>query len=1050
LFACAAFFFLSAAAFSQQKTVKGKVTSGSEGGQPLAGATVMAKKSKVATSTAADGSFSLTVPSNETTLTISSVGFEQQDVTINAAGDISVSLVASTNALNEVVVIGYGTQKRRDVTGSVSSVSAATIEKVPVTTLDQALQGRASGVQIVNNDASPGGNVSVLIRGTGSLAYGGNNPLYVVDGYPIAGGMNNINPADIASIDVLKDASATAIYGIRSANGVIMITTKKGERNKLRVSADAYISAQTRPKKYDLLNAQQFAELSSQVDAMDTDNTYTPLPLWSNPAALHTVDWQDAMYRNSLTQNYSLGIRGGTDKVQTAMSLGYYDQKGIVLGSFFKRITAGMNLEYQPVKWLKSATSIKYSYQNSNNPFGTGQLFNLVINPPTLDGGNPLTYEISDGKGNYGFYHPTNSNVFKFGNPVYSVETNEYSNINQFLLATSSLEIMVYDGLKLKTNAGININSFNSTFFQPEDSRAHDLVNPAAVVANAAYSQRMNNTFEWLWENTIAYDKTFGKHTINALAGVSAQKNTLKMMGASGIPPNRTIRDLAQLRNLVFDPQGNGERIATLASQFGRLTYQYDDKYMITGTVRRDGSSKFDTGHKYGVFPSAAVGWRIKNENFLRDVPFVNDLKLRASWGRQGNETPIGYFQYQALFAGNFPANYNGGGRDNFGYPFNEIYQNGIGQTQPANPLLRWEEDEQLDIGFDAAFLDGALTVTFDWFTRDSKDFLLRLEASRQTGYDFLTRNVGSMKNKGIEIALNYRGKAGKDFTYGANLTFTHIKNRLTSLVSGTDFVRNFPGVTLVGQGWDEFTRTYVGGPVGEFFGYQSIGIIQSQDQIDALNAKAPGGIYYRAKTGPGDRLFADVNGDGLVNANDRVSLGSPQPKFYAGLNLDATYKAWDFNLYFYSVYGNKILNYIESHLESFQKRGSEGVQNVSVEYFENYWTPDRHSNEFSRARHSDEDILSNVPSSHWVEDGSFLRLKNLTIGYTLPATFLNRFSISRMRLYISSQNLFTLTKYSGADPEIGTQAGSATLNGVDNGIYPASKFFTFGLNLTF
>jgi hypothetical protein len=297
---------------------------------------------------------------------------------------------------------------------------------------------------------------------------------------------------------------------------------------------------------------------------------------------------------------------------------------------------------------------------------------------------------------------------------------------------------------------------------------------------------------------------------------------------------------------------------------------------------------------------------------------------------------------------------------------------------------------------------------------------------------------------------LNYRGKAGKDFTYGANLTFTHIKNRLTSLVSGTDFVRNFPGVTLVGQGWDEFTRTYVGGPVGEFFGYQSIGIIQSQDQIDALNAKAPGGIYYRAKTGPGDRLFADVNGDGLVNANDRVSLGSPQPKFYAGLNLDATYKAWDFNLYFYSVYGNKILNYIESHLESFQKRGSEGVQNVSVEYFENYWTPDRHSNEFSRARHSDEDILSNVPSSHWVEDGSFLRLKNLTIGYTLPATFLNRFSISRMRLYISSQNLFTLTKYSGADPEIGTQAGSATLNGVDNGIYPASKFFTFGLNLTF
>jgi TonB-dependent starch-binding outer membrane protein SusC len=1054
LFTCAAFFFISAAAFSQQKTVKGKVSSSSEDGQPVQGATVTAKKSKLATSTAADGTFSLLVPSDETTLTITSVGFEPQDVAISASGEMTVSLVASTSALNEVVVIGYGTQKRRDVTGAISSVTAATIEKVPVTTVDQALQGRMSGVQIVNNDASPGGNVSVLIRGIGSLANGGNAPLYVVDGYPITGGINNINPNDIASIDVLKDASATAIYGIRAANGVVVITTKRGAKNKMQISLDAYTSVQTRPKQYDLLNAQQFGTLSAQVDAVDVSNTYTPLPIWNDPSSLHTVDWQDAMYRASQTQNYTLGIRGGSDKVQTAMSVGYYNQKGIVLGSYFKRFNVGLNLDYQPTSWLKSNTSVKYAYQDANNPFGTGQLFNLVINPPTLDGGNPLTHQIKDGNGNYGFYHPTNPNVFKFGNPVYSVETNEYENITQFVLATSSLEVEILKGLKLKTNAGVNINNYSGSFFSPEDARAYNLVTTAAAVTKANYSQRMNNNFEWLWENTIAYDRTFGDHTINFVGGVSAQKNVNTMMGASGNPPNNTIRDLAQLDNLVFDADGNGKRVSSLASEFARITYQFDDKYMITGTIRRDGSSKFDTGHKYATFPSGAVAWRIKNEKFMQDVYWIDDLKIRASFGKVGNQIPIDLFQYQQLFIGNFDPNYNGTvngvPRDNFGYPFNKAYQNGIGQVQPANPNLKWETDEQLDIGFDAAFLDGALTLTVDWFQRDSKDFLLRLPASPQTGYNFLTRNVGSMRNKGIEIAVNYRGKAGKDFNYGAGLTFTSIKNTLTSLTSQASELLNFTTLNLVGQGWNEFTRSRVGGPVGQFYGYQSLGIFQTQAEIDALNAKAPGGIYYRAATRPGDRYFADINGDGVVNANDRIDLGNPQPKFFAGLNLDATYKSWDFNLYFYGTYGNKILNYLESHLESFQKRGSEGVQNVSVEYFENYWRPDRPSNKYARASHSDENTLNNVPSSAWVEDGSFLRLKNLTVGYTLPAHLLNRFHLSRVRFYVSSQNLFTITKYSGMDPEIGMQGANATQNGIDNGTYPASRFFTLGLNLTF
>ncbi len=970
---------LSLLAFAQQKRVAGKIVN-STTGQPVESATITGKVSKVATLTNAEGGFSLMVPSNETGLVISSVGFETQEVSIGAdAGNISVSLRTSTTGLSEVVVVGYGTQRRRDVTGSISSVSSTQIEKVPVTTLTQALQGRAAGVQIVNNDASPGGNVSVLIRGIGSLASGGNAPLYVIDGYPTTGGINNINPNDIATIDVLKDASATAIYGIRAANGVVIITTKKGLKNRVQVSLDMYTAVQSKPKEYDLLNAQQFATLSNEVEASDSTHTYHGLPIWHTPNALHSVDWQDAVYRPGVTQSYNIGIRGGSDKVQTAMSFGYYNQKGIVLGSFFKRYSLNLNLDYQATKWLKSSTSVKYAYQDANNPLGTGPLFQLAINPPTLDSGSRLTYQIKDDNGNYGFYNPISPNVNKFNNPVYSVETNQYQNITNYILATSSLEANIYDGLKIKTNAGANVSNYSGFYLQPEDSRASKQY-AGTIVAPANYHQNVNRTFEWLWENTISYDKTFGLHTINFVGGISAQKNTWTGMGGGGIPPNSVTRDLSLVSNLTLDQNipgtntGNGQNVYTLASQFARLTYQFADKYMITATIRRDGSSKFDTGHKYGNFPSAAIGWRIKNESFLKNVDWINDLKLRGSYGEVGNEIPIGLFQYQSLYAGNYPSNVNGGGLDNLGYPFNKIYQNGIAQIQPANPTLKWETDKQTDIGMDAAFLRGALTVTVDWFKRDSKDFLLRLASPAQTGYNFITRNVGSMSNKGLEISANYRGSVGKDFQYGIGVTYTTIKNKLTSITSGTSFVTNFGGLTLNGfQGWDEFSRSYVGRPVGEFFGYKSLGIFQTQGQIDKLNSAAPGGIY-----------------------------------------------------------------------------GSEGAENVSEKYFQNHWTPSNPSDRYARALGTDDNSLNSVPSSVWIEDGSFLKLKNVSIGYTLPASLLNRFSISRVRIYVSSQNLFTITKYTGLDPEIGIQGGNATQNGVDNGTYPSSRYFTFGLNVTF
>ncbi len=1048
--------FTNAAVFAQTRQVTGKVVA-NENDSTLEGVTVRVKGTSTTTSTARDGSFSINVPSNGV-LVFSSIGYTNQEVAVKNLTTINVRLVTDQQSLQQVVVVGYGTVKRKDVTGAISSVTAEQIEKVPVTTLEQALQGRAAGVQVMNNDASPGGNISVLIRGVGSLASGGNTPLYVIDGYPLNGGINNINPDDIASIDVLKDASATAIYGIRAANGVVIVTTKKGRRGKTEVSLDAYNSFQSEPKKYKILNAQQWATLANEVADADPQHNFSELPVWRTPDALTSVDWQNALYRTGLTQNYSIGIRGGSDKVQSAISAGYYNQKGIVLGSYFKRLTLGINLDYQPTKWLRSSTSAHYAYQNANNPFGTNSLVQLTELPPTLDSGNKLTSQIKDSKGNYGFYNPKNTYVAKYSNPVFNIENNQYQNITNYFLATSSLEATIIDGLKIKTNAGVNVSQYNGSYYQPEDDRLDQQYGLGGATQNALYSQHIYNSFEWLWENTLSYDKIFGDHAIHFVGGISAQKTTNNFMGGSGIPPNTVIRDLSQVRNLQMDAYnssggpGNGQTVATLESQFARLTYSFKDKYIITGTIRRDGSSKFDTAHHYGTFPSGAIAWKAKEESFLRDVNWLSDLKLRGSYGEVGNQGPIGLFQYQGLYSSGGPATLN---PNNFGYPFNKIYQNGIAPVQPVNKNLRWETDYQTDIGLDAAFLKGELTVSVDWFNRKSQDFLLALAAPAQTGYTIITRNVGSIQNKGFEFAVNYNHTINSDFRFGLGLTLTTINNKLTSLSSGTTFITNFGGMTLAGIGWSTFSETNIGQPIGEFYGYQSLGIFQTQAQIDALNETAahnnPSNPYYqKTATGPGDRYFADVNGDGQVTPTDQVSLGSPLPKFYGGLNVDAFWKSFDFNLYFYGVYGNKIFNYQKSALESFQNRSFVGVENVSYEYYLHHWTPSNPSNVYSRATYNDDAVGSNVPSSAWIENGSFLKLKNFTIGYSLPASLLRPLFITRVRVYFSAQNLFTVTKYSGLDPEIGLQNANATQNGVDNGTYPSSRYYTVGINLTF
>jgi TonB-linked SusC/RagA family outer membrane protein len=1058
--------FTISATFAQSRQISGRVTSNQDG-LGLPGVSVKIKGTSNGVNTDLRGNFSLSAP-NDATLLFSFIGYLPQEIAVGTQNVINVSLLPDAKTLIEVnvVSIGYGTSRVKDLTGSISSVSAAQIAKTPVTTLDQALQGRAAGVQVTNNDASPGGNVTVLIRGTGSLAGYGNGPLYVIDGYPTStGGINNINPSDIASIDVLKDASATAIYGIRAANGVVIVTTKKGRKDGVQVSIDAYNAFQSKPKEYKILNAQQFATLADAQAANDPAKQFTVLPNWNTPSSLTNADWQNAVYRNALTQNYSLAIRGGSDKVQSATSIGYYGQKGIVLGSYFKRVTLGENLDYQPVKWLKSSTSLKYTYQDSNNPFGTGSLGQLAQLPPTLDGGSNVTSQISDGNGNYGFYNPIYTYVAKYNNPVYSINTNQYVNINQYLLTNSSLEATIIDGLRIKTSAGITITNGNNSFFAPEDDR---LVNQygaqAGATQNANYSQGLNTSFDWVWENTLAYDKTFGKHAIDFVGGYSEQETTFNGFSGNGVPPNSVIKDLSQSKTGTLVLNSTAQNIQTLASEFARLTYKYNDRYLITGTIRRDGSSKFAPGHQYGIFPSGAVAWKAKEESFFKNVDWLSNLKFRGSYGAVGNQGPIPPYQYEALYsAGSLPTT-----SGNLGYPFgktgngNGTYQSGIAVIQPSNLNLKWETDYQTDIGADISFLNGDLAFTIDYFNRKSKDFLLNIAVPAQTGFNTESQNIGTMSNKGWEFAVNYNHTI-RDFRFGAGLTVSVIQNKLTSLTSGTTFITNpltSPGrngqIALNGNGWSTFTETNIGQPVGEFYGYKSLGIFQSQAQIDALNANASAKtngvnkVYQQTATAPGDRYYADTNGDGVVNAADQVSLGSPQPKFFGGLNLDGAYKSWDFNLYFYGVYGNKILNYEESNLETFQNRGFVGVENVSQEYYANAWTPTNPSNNFARIYYNDNSIGNALPSSAWIENGSFLKLKSVTVGYTLPIALVKQIAVSKIRIYVSTQNLFTITSYKGLDPEIGAQGGYATQTGVDNGTYPSSRYYTLGLNVTF
>lgn len=1023
-------------------TVKGKVFNKNR--EILIGVNILIEGTSVGTVTDPEGNYFLSVPDTNSTLLFSYIGYEEQRVKINNRETINVILQESEIALDQIVIVAYGTAKKSDLTGAISSINASDIAKVPVTNLSQAMQGRMSGVQITNNDGAPGAGASVLVRGIGG--FGDNSPLYVVDGYPVSGGISTLNPNDIASINVLKDASAAAIYGNRAANGVVIITTKRGSDDGFHISFNGTTSVQTRPAMYHVLDARQFATLATEVA---TKENAPVLPEWSSPATLRTIDWQDELYRVGLKQNYNVSLRSGSDQTQSSLSIGYLKQTGIVKFSDYRRINAAVTQDYTPVKWFKSSTNIRYAYSDGQTLLGSGQngigrLSKLI---PTMTG-NPLTDQLKDAEGNYGYYTKDATAVKDNENIYANLETRDQVNASHNLNASTYLEFTLFNDLKLKTNFGITYSGFSGYNFSPSDNRV-------TIKREANYSQSSHNNLEWLWENTANYSKTFGIHSIDVLAGVSAQKNTYRTLSASG---QGLVSDaLRNVGSLSTVSSSGYQQTWSLSSLFARATYKLLDRYIITGTVRRDGSSRFAKGHKYGIFPSVSGAWRIKEENFLKETDIISELKLRASYGEAGNQN-IGLFQYESSYtSGSSKTN-------NRGYVFGQskTLYDGLVLSYLPNPNLKWETSKQTDIGLDFSFLNNKLNFTVDYYRKISSDFLLDIKVPGQTGFETATRNVGSIRNSGMEISAELRDYDHK-FKYSIRANLTTVKNKILSFADGLTSVSNFSTMDFPNYGsysWQVFSQSTVGGSIGEFYGFKTDGIIQSQAEIDALNAnaKAKNGentFYIASGTAPGDRKFVDVNGDGMITDDDRVTLGSPLPKFYGGINFDGMYKNFDFNVFFNYSYGNKIFNYAKRNLISMGGNGSLGLENVSEEFYNNRWTENNPGNEYPRAVWTDVNGNSR-PSDVFIEDGSYLRLKSIEVGYSLPETILNAMHLNKLRIFVSAQNLFTITHYSGLDPEIAEGinpsgvAGGVTSLGLDTGTYPPSRFFTVGLNIQF
>lgn len=984
---------------NQSFRVSGAVTS-DDTGETLPGVNVLVKGTAIGTATDIDGRYSLEVPSQDAVLVFSFIGFQSQEVRVGNRTSLDIVLGQETSALTEVVVIGYGTQERAKVTGAISSISSDEIRALPVPNLASALQGRAAGVNVTNAGA-PGTNPLVRVRGIGTV--GNNDPLYVIDGVP-AGGLNQINPADIESIEVLKDASAAAIYGSRAANGVILVTTKKGKVGVPRVSVDSYYGTQTAWRQLDLLDRDQYLAFGRDLLANGDQPAPQRFDNLGEYANVNT-DWQGEMFRTAPIQDHNVSVSGGTEAALYNVSFGYFKQEGIMRGTGFERVSFRTNTDFKINNRIKIGQTLTLAYSDrANEPLtgGRSQIEHMVKQVPYIP--------VRDADRLGGFRSPDRVDGSDPENPVLNatLRTNRQQDFK--ILGTGYVDVDIYDGLKYKFLVGMDIGIGTFDQYTPMFDAGDFNFQPFAAI-----SQNRTSFVSPLVSNQLSYNKTFGEHSIEALAVLERQ--TFISTGLTGNGQNFLTNEVRVLQGVQNQTTSGNKTEYGLISYIGRINYDYDQRYLISASIRRDGGSRFGPANKWGTFPSLSLGWRLSEERFLQPVSAISDLKLRASYGETGNDR-IGDYVYQGTI------------NSNHFYNFAGSLEGGSTVSALANANLRWETTIMKNIGVDLGLFGDRVNFSAEWFDNRTEGMILGVPIPPSLGYDTApVANVGTVSNRGVEFTAGYRKYSGAfQFSVDGNIGF--ISNELTSLGSGnTIFGPEFQG--------DAMTFTEEGRPIAYFYGWVADGIFQQGDDTSAQPDAAPGDIRFR-----------DLNGDGEIGAPDRTYLGHYLPDFTYGINLSANYKNFDLTMFWQGVQGNEIFNLLRFHTE-----GMTRLFNASTVVLDR-WTPESPNTDVPRAVSGDPNRNARA-SSRWIEDGSYLRLKNLSIGYTVPKPLLDSFSrgsISNLRVYLSSQNLLTFTNYSGYDPEIAARDGiNNTLGaGIDYGQFPAARTILAGLQLTF
>jgi TonB-linked SusC/RagA family outer membrane protein len=989
-----------------QQFVKGIVKD--EAGQTLPGVTVVHKGTSKYASTDVNGAFSLDAPKDfPFSIHLNLTGYKQQEIDVYELSAEPVEVVLKTaNVLDEVVVIGYGSQKKGDLTGSVSSVPQLAL-KQPISSFERALQGAAAGVQVTQVSGQPGSAVSIRIRGGNSIT-GGNEPLYVIDGFPVynsnadasagvtAGpsinALASLNPSDIESIDILKDASATAIYGSRGANGVVIITTKKGKAGQNSFTYDAYYGKQSVLKRVDVLtSSRDWALLKNEARVNSGKAPYYTEDQLSKLTG--GTDWQGEAFRSAPIQNHQLTFTGGDDRTRYAISGNYFKQDGVLRNTDFERYSGRLNLERDFSSKFKiglNLTASKIEAQVAN----AGIVNALLAMPPTVN--------VRDANGKYTYQSEFETPL---GNPIATLEKEINKTKTYRLLGNVYGEYTFLEGLVGKVSFGTDVINNKQNRYIPSDIYQGANSNPTG---KAYVGSKFSST--WLNENTLTYSRTFNnKHAFNIVLGYTQQafESESAVAGSQAfITDQLTYNDLGS--GSVYTQPESGSTSWALNSYLGRINYNLSQKYIFTISGRADGSSRFGKANKWGYFPSAAFAWNVSKEDFLSNIKPISNLKLRLSAGITGNQE-IGQYLSLATLSSN---TYFFGGQTYIGFAPNRI----------LNPELGWETTAQYDGGIDLSFFKNRVNIVFDAYYKKTTNLLLNVPLPYTTGQSTSLQNYGTVENKGVELGINTENLTGL-ISWNTNFVFSVNRNKVVSLGDGANYIISGANIAQVGA------------PLGSFYGYKTNGLFQQNDDIVSLPTINP------ATTKPGDRRYVDINGDGkITQADDRTIIGSAQPKFQGGITNTFSFLNFDLSIFFQGTYGNKLFNQNKQQLELLT-----GQQNASVAALER-WTPTNPTNTIQRAF---EDPAA-VNTSRYVEDASFLRLKNLTLGYNLPKSIASKIKSSQVKIYVSAQNLFTWTKYTGFDPEVSRNEQSTLAQGIDYSVYPSSKSYLAGLSISF